>query len=80
MKKGSKFPPCEHKGQKSEKKSEKSVTLIFKYFAEKDLGVFSVDKLSNRCQQKKRKKAQKNSTANHATLHAVKKVIGLGIY
>jgi len=48
MKKGSKFPPCELKGQKSEKKSEKSVTLIFKYFAEKDLGIFSVDKLSNR--------------------------------
>jgi hypothetical protein len=40
MEKGSKFPPCELKGQKSEKKSEKSVTLIFKYFAEKDLGVF----------------------------------------
>ena len=80
MKKGSKFPPCELKGQKRKKKSEKSVTLIFKHFAEKDLGVFSVDKLSNRCQQKKRQKAQKNSTANHATLHAAKKVIGLGIY
>jgi alanyl-tRNA synthetase len=80
MKKGSKFPPCEHKGQKSEKKTKKSVTIIFKYFTEKDLGVFSVDKLSNRCQQKKRQKAQKNFTANHVTLHAAKKVIGRDIY
>jgi hypothetical protein len=42
MKKGSKFPPCEHKGQKSEKKSEKSVTLIFKYFCGKGFGTFSL--------------------------------------
>jgi len=35
MKKGSKFPPCELKGQKRKKKSEKSVTLIFKYFCGK---------------------------------------------
>jgi len=42
MKKGSKFPPCELKGQKSEKKSEKSVTLIFKYFCGKGFGTFSL--------------------------------------
>ena len=35
---------CEHKGKKSYKKLKKCVTIILKYFAEKDLGIFSVDK------------------------------------
>ena len=80
MKKGLNFPPCEHKGQKSKKKSEKSVTLIFKYFAEKDLGIFSVDKLSNRCQQKKSQKMPKTFIVKHATLNAAKKVTTMLIY
>jgi len=80
MKKGSKFPPCELKGQKSEKKSEKSVTLIFKYFAEKDLGIFSVDKLSNRCQQKKCQKMPKTFIVIHVTLNAAKRATTTLIY
>ena len=33
---------CEHKGKKSYKKLKKCVTIILKYFAEKDLELFSL--------------------------------------
>ena len=52
----------------------------FNIYAEKDLGIFSVDILSNRCQQKKIQKMPKYSIVRHVTLNAANKVILEPIY
>jgi hypothetical protein len=43
-------------------------------YTEKDLGIFSVDILSNRCQQKKNPKMPNCSIVRHVTLNAANKV------
>ena len=80
MKKGSKFRHCVHKGQKIKKKSEKNVTLIFEYFAEKDLGVFSVSNIWIHWIQKIHQKKTRNFSVKIVILNAANWVIGKGTF
>jgi len=57
-----------------EKGEKKSYCKILNIYAEKDLGIFSVDILSNRCQQKKIQKMPKIFIVRLVTLNAVNKV------
>jgi len=52
---------------------------FFIIFAEKDLGDFSVDILSNRCQQKNLQKSPKYFIVSHVTINAVRIVNGRSI-
>ena len=63
-----------------EKGEKKCYCNFFNIYVEKDLGDFSVDILSNRCQQKNLQKSPKYLIVRLVTIHVVRIVNGQNIF